>query len=208
VKQFRPGKRVLVPPPPTIALVEEDLASGKASGRPLRDRPLPPLPATPRDLDRPEEAQAKPGLPAVVPTVTQAPTPLTNVQMALPVASHPMDVTAPAERRELPATAILHAKQGDTLAKLARLHKVPLGDLMRLNPDAVKALHAGDEVRLPGGVAKSKAVPAVSIHRVRKGDSLASIARQYGLDPGELRAWNHLKGDRIQVGQKLQLSDH
>jgi membrane-bound lytic murein transglycosylase D len=209
VKQFRPGKRVLVPPPPTIALVEEDLASGKASGRALRDRPLPPLPATPRDLDRPAEAPAKPEPPTVVPaTITPNPAPLTDtLLMPLPEGSHPMDAIVPIEPKGIPGTSILHAKRGDTLAKLARLHRVPLGDLMRLNPDAVKALHAGDEVRLPEGTAKTKTVPAVSIHRVRKGDSLASIARQYGLDPGELRAWNHLKGDRLQMGQKLRLSD-
>ncbi len=207
VKQFRPGKRVLVPPPPTIALAEEDLTNRREGTSALRDRPLPALPAAPRDLDRPVEAPAKPEKPSEASAITPPiPAPLTNAQGTLPVASHPMGVTPPAEPMKIPSTSVLHAKPGDTLAKLARLHKVSLGDLLRLNPEAVKALHPGDEVRLPGGTAERKSVTTATVHRVQKGDTLASIARQYDVDPAELKAWNHLKGNRIQVGQKLRLS--
>ena len=206
-KQFRPGKRVLVPPPPAIALVEEDLASRREGASALRDRPLPPLPATPRAMDLSAEAPAKPELPAEIPAaVIPVPKPLPNAPAALSVPSHPLDATSPAAPLKLPNALILHAKRGDTLAKLARLHKVPLGDLMRLNPDAAKALHPGDEVRLPGAAAEPNVVSTVTVHRVKKGDTLASIARKYGVDPGELKAWNHLKGNRLQEGQKLRLS--
>jgi membrane-bound lytic murein transglycosylase D len=119
-----------------------------------------------------------------------------------------MNASSPAVPLKLPSTSTLHAKPGDTLAKLARLHKVPLADLMRLNPDAVKALHPGDEVRLPEGATGSSGLSTATVHRVQKGDTLASIARKYGADPGELKVWNHLKGNRIQVGQKLKVSDH
>jgi membrane-bound lytic murein transglycosylase D len=207
-KQFRPGKRVLVPPPPAIALVEEDLASRREGASALWDRPLPPLPATPRAMDLSAGAPAKPELPAEIPVaVIPVPKPLTSAPAALSIPSHPLDATSPAARPKLPSALILHAKRGDTLATLARLHKVPLGDLMRLNPDAVKVLHPGDEVRLPGGAAELKGVSMVTVHRVKKGDTLASIAHKYGVDPGELKAWNHLKGNRLQEGQKLRLSD-
>jgi membrane-bound lytic murein transglycosylase D len=93
------------------------------------------------------------------------------------------------------------------LAKLARSHGVPLGELLRLNPKAAKALHPGDEVQLPGGSAPPpKPASAASVHRVQKGDTLATIARKYGLAPKDLKAWNRLKGDRIQIGQRLRLS--
>jgi len=208
-RQFRAGKRVLVPPPPAIALVEGDLVSRREGASALRDRPLPPLPATPRDMDNPAEAPAKPEKSAEVPARNSpVATPLANTQMALPAPSHPMNASSPAVPLKLPSTSTLHAKPGDTLAKLARLHKVPLADLMRLNPDAVKALHPGDEVRLPEGATGSSGLSTATVHRVQKGDTLASIARKYGADPGELKVWNHLKGNRIQVGQKLKVSDH
>ena len=103
--------------------------------------------------------------------------------------------------------AVLRAKRGDTLAKLARAHKVSLGELLRLNPEAAKGLHPGDEVRLPGGSElPPKSTSAASVHRVQKGDTLATIARKYALAPKDLKAWNRLKGDRIQIGQRLRLS--
>jgi membrane-bound lytic murein transglycosylase D len=45
-----------------------------------------------------------------------------------------------------------------------------------------------------------------SVHRVQKGESLALIARKYGVDPKALKTWNRLKNDRIQAGQKLRLT--
>jgi len=41
---------------------------------------------------------------------------------------------------------------------------------------------------------------------VQKGDTLSSIARKHALDMADLRTWNHLKGDRIVLGQKLRLT--
>jgi membrane-bound lytic murein transglycosylase D len=107
---------------------------------------------------------------------------------------------------QVPPPSILHAKPGDTLAKLARAHQVPLGELMRLNPAAVKALHPGDEVRLPPSPGGVKTVSATTTHRVQRGETLAGIARKYGVDPSDLKAWNRLKGNHVQAGQRLQLS--
>jgi membrane-bound lytic murein transglycosylase D len=105
------------------------------------------------------------------------------------------------------APTVIRAKAGDTLAKLSRAHGVPLGELIRLNPEAARALHPGDEVRLPGGSAPAgRATAPAAFHRVQKGETLAAIARKYELDIKDLKAWNRLKGDRIQVGQKLRLA--
>jgi membrane-bound lytic murein transglycosylase D len=203
-KQFRPGKRVLVPPPPAIALAEQDLVSGKG-GHALQDRPLPSLPAAPCDLDRPVEAPVTKPETAPVPAILEpAKTTLTGTQTAISAPAQPKETTPLDEPQ---AVKIIHAAHGDTLAKLARRHKVPLGELMRLNPDSVKELHTGDEVRLPRGGAEAQPVRAPRVHRVRKGDTLGRIARQYGLDPKDLSLWNHLKGSRLQVGQQLRLSD-
>jgi membrane-bound lytic murein transglycosylase D len=193
-KQFRPGRRILVPPP-TATLQERALAPRAKPAKVTDYRPLPPLPALPRELDLPVEAPVGAKLPA-------------PVQAAISQNPEPADPPAMSQAKPamLPPRPVLHAQQGDTLAKLARVHKVSLAELMRLNPQAVKALHPGDEVRLPGGPADSKVVLTTRVHRVQKGDTLASIARRFSLEPAELKAWNHLKGDRLRVGQKLRLS--
>jgi LysM repeat protein len=44
------------------------------------------------------------------------------------------------------------------------------------------------------------------IHTVRTGDTLWSIAKQYGATVSQIRAWNHMSSkDRLRVGQKLNV---
>jgi membrane-bound lytic murein transglycosylase D len=110
-KQFKPGKRIQVPPPPAQRLDEKDI-----QGRPaLEDRPLPNLPAIPSTETTPRPA---PGSPS----------------------------EAPPESPERPAS-----------------------------------------------------------HTVAKGETLFSIARQYGVSIDDLRRWNGLKGNKVQLGARLRL---
>jgi membrane-bound lytic murein transglycosylase D len=206
-KQFKAGRRVMVPPP---AAAPEDGAAASRSARTksIEDRPLPLLPATPRDPVGPQTAEAKPETPSLPNSgITQVPPP-GRPEPGLPTNPRPLEETpSPTSTKAETSTAmILRAKRGDTLAKLARANGVSLSELMRLNPEAVKALHPGDDVRLPGSAAAVPTATAATVHRVAKGETLASIARKYGADPKDLKAWNRLKGDRIQVGQRLRLS--
>ncbi len=203
-KQFKPGKRLLVPPPPVLALEERDL-SPVGKGKALGDRPLPSLPDLPRD---PSDAPESPVAPALQPSVT-VPEPVIpkTLKAVAQTATRPAEGPVQVARAEPSSSRVIKAKPGDTLAKLARTHQVPLGELLRLNPGISKALHPGDAVRLPGGASVAPAIAAAaSIHRVQKGESLALIARKYGVDPKDLRDWNRLKSDRIQTGQKLRLT--
>ena len=103
---------------------------------------------------------------------------------------------------------MVYAKAGDTLAKLARENEDALGELLRLNPDAATVLHPGDRIQLPetSAAPAPRAPKAPASHVVQKGDTLSSIARKHALDMADLRTWNHLKGDRIVLGQKLRLT--
>lgn len=47
-----------------------------------------------------------------------------------------------------------------------------------------------------------------SIHTVDKGESLFSIARKYNLNIDDLRNWNQLENDALQLGQKLSLEQN
>jgi peptidoglycan lytic transglycosylase D len=48
---------------------------------------------------------------------------------------------------------------------------------------------------------------AISWYRVRRGDSLWSIARKFNLSTSQLRAWNNLKSNRIHPGNKLKINN-
>jgi membrane-bound lytic murein transglycosylase D len=45
-----------------------------------------------------------------------------------------------------------------------------------------------------------------SSHTVKSGDTLSAIALAHGLDVGDLKRWNEIKGDTIHPGQRLRLS--
>ena len=223
-KQFKPGKRLLVPPPPALALDARDLAPRVERVKLLGDRPLDPLPTLPAvSLASDALASAEP-LPAEAepaPAVDKAATGVlasgfVPAPPGGPMPSQsPRSATAPSEviaaEPNSPGTTY-RARSGDTLAKIARGRQISLGVLMRLNPQGVKALHPGDPVRLPGS-ADAPASPTSSpsfiaprIHVVQKGETLAAIGRKYGVDSGDLKSWNRMKNDRIQAGQRLRIS--
>ena len=73
------------------------------------------------------------------------------------------------------------------------------------------SLSTNNEVREPIVVNKdttavTPAAPIVRTHIVKKGDTLSSIARQYGTTAAALASYNHLSNiNAIQIGQKIKI---
>jgi len=67
---------------------------------------------------------------------------------------------------------------------------------------AADAVLASAESRTPSRDATTR---DKVIHRVRRGDTLYSIARRYDTTVAELKEWNRLRGNSIQVGQRLTI---
>ncbi len=44
-----------------------------------------------------------------------------------------------------------------------------------------------------------------TVYRVRKGDTLFSIARRHGVSIENLRSWNRLKSSALSIGDRLQI---
>lgn len=105
-------------------------------------------------------------------------------------------------------------RKGDTLKKVARRYHTRVEDLAALNNlRASSSLKAGSELILP--LRAGDKVPAEALqndfvrtkrisYKVRKGDTLRTIARRFGVAEKELRSWNRL-GRRavLRRGQKL-----
>jgi membrane-bound lytic murein transglycosylase D len=68
------------------------------------------------------------------------------------------------------------------------------------SPDAVPASAPARSVAPRGD-----SLPGKVVHRVRRGDTLFSIAKRYDTTVGELKEWNRLRSSAIQIGQRLTI---
>ena len=68
---------------------------------------------------------------------------------------------------------------------------------IRDSATAARVVAAGPEAR--------EAEVTRTVYRVRKGDTLFSIARRHGVSVENLRAWNRLKGSALSIGDRLQI---
>ena len=114
-------------------------------------------------------------------------------------------------------------KKGDSLPKIAKLHRVDLEPLLEMNQLSRKSrLATGMEilVPLPRGQERPAAVTAKKkpggrdqvvkqeeiIYAIRKGDTLWSIANEMGVNIGTLSRWNNLHPEKkLMPGDKLRI---
>ncbi len=116
-------------------------------------------------------------------------------------------------------------KSGEKLEKVAPRFGIALADLKRVNGlngrlrttagltllvPAGTGVGSADMAALPEQPRLPSADPAPAAKSgtviVKKGDTLASIARRTGIDAAELRRINRLKNDRLTVGNRLALA--
>lgn len=111
--------------------------------------------------------------------------------------------------------------KGDTFAAIAQANGVKLDALKKANPTLNPArLRPGTPIQIPaataakdsslGSAASSKPMASVTsgkTHRVKRGETLARIARRYGVSVPAIRTANNLPSDLIRAGQKLAIPD-
>ncbi len=113
-------------------------------------------------------------------------------------------------------------KRGDSLARLAAKHRIPLARLKQVNGIGRRAkVGPGYQLLLPLKGASFEPLPAkfqppsapesrVAVRRinykVKRGDTLLAIARRYQVDIDDLRRWNRI--GRLTAGQNLVIEAH
>ncbi len=96
-------------------------------------------------------------------------------------------------------------QKGDTLEKVAKKEGVSLEKLKEANKGLKeKTLQVGQKICIPVKKVKSKEVP-YAVYKVRKGDTLESVASQFGVSPKVLKEFNNLKSDKLVEGQELKI---
>ncbi len=126
----------------------------------------------------------------------------------------------PVYREAPPAVTVVRHKvrKGDTIESLARRYGSDEKSILAANAMRKPGpLAAGATLRVPvtcppsravppAASAKSASPPKVVEHVVRKGDTLAELARHYGTSAEEIRKQNKLAGPTLKTGQKLRIA--
>lgn len=134
---------------------------------------------------------------STTPTVAQNETP--------EVAS--VETPAEAPEKNQPENPTYHTvSRGETLGSIADDYRVSLSDLREWNNISGNTIYAGQRLLIDGTHAPKTRRTATSVHTVRSGENLSIIAERYGVTVANLREWNNLTSDRLNVGDKLSIN--
>ncbi len=114
--------------------------------------------------------------------------------------------TSPQQSPPKNVYSIYRVKRGDSLTRIAHRYMIPIQALMRLNGLDHKSLLAiGQKLKLP--LSKERHEASLSgEYRIKKGDTLLSIAKKFNLDPKEITKFNDIKSSSvIRVGKVIKL---
>jgi len=113
---------------------------------------------------------------------------------------------------------VYKVRSGDTLGKIAQKFRVSVKDLKDQNDLSADNLRVGQSLTIhsapqatprkkTAGLAKPLPASAAGkvTHRVKKGETLWSISKDYGVTVSELKKQNKISGSGIQVGQTLNV---
>lgn len=141
----------------------------------------------------------------------------------------------PAGASAAKAGEVYVVRGGDSLSRIAAAHGVKTSDLLAANPQVKSAdkIFVGQKLNLPAGAvstspvkkadsktapakadkkkastasAQRESIPADGKYTVKSGDSLWIVGHRYGVKTDDIRRWNDLTSDTLQVGQVLSLT--
>ena len=121
---------------------------------------------------------------------------------------------------------VYRVKSGDYLGKIASRHRCTVAQIRKWNNLRSNDIRVGQKLVIyRGGVSSSSSVSSnnasssssssevkqnntssSSTYTVKSGDTLSSIATRNGVTVAQLKEWNNLTSNNIQVGQKLKIN--
>lgn len=94
---------------------------------------------------------------------------------------------------------------GETLSSIAKEYRVTASAIAEVNGIETNALlRVGDRLVIPSTAAPSSGGQLVR-YRVRRGDTLTEIARQFSVSVEDLRRWNGIRGSQVSRGAVLKV---
>lgn len=105
------------------------------------------------------------------------------------------------DQPEQPTTTTYRVRRGDTLGGIARRHGVSVAELRRWNNLSTTVIRVGQRL----SIHERGTVSGPITYRVRRGDSLSTIAKRHGVTIRDLKRWNSLRSNTIRIGQRLKI---
>lgn len=105
-------------------------------------------------------------------------------------------------------------RRGDTLSRIASMFGVPASEIARANNLSLKStLRPGVELAIPRREPRETATPRTAdyagsgpSYKIRKGDTLSSVAARHGTTVDAIKALNGLHSSRLSIGQVLRVA--
>ena len=105
-------------------------------------------------------------------------------------------------------------KKGDVLGQIAQKNNTTVSQLKEWNNLKNDNIQIGQQLIVhqnnsSNPVAKSPTVSSAvkkTVYTVKSGDTLSKIAKTYNVTVDDIKKWNNLKSDRIDIGQKLMIN--
>ena len=105
-------------------------------------------------------------------------------------------------------------RRGDSLSRIGARVGASVAQLKAWNGIRGTTIRVGQTLKVPGpapqrasasaGISgRSTPAPSPNHYRIRSGDSLSTIAEQFGVSLSDLRKWNNLRSSRIRAGNFL-----
>ncbi len=120
---------------------------------------------------------------------------------------------------------------GESLYSISRMYDIPVDDLMKINNLSNRKIRVGQELKLnqsgddskskrqiaerqeskadkKANSPKSEVAEKTTIHKIKKGESLATIAKNNNTTVEELERINNIPNGKIRAGQELKISQN
>ncbi len=101
-------------------------------------------------------------------------------------------------------------KKGDTIGKIAEMHKVSVSDLKKWNNISGNKIIAGKTLKIYTASGKTntttqKTSGNYSYHTVKRGETLSQIAEKYKVSIASIKKLNSISSSKIIVGEQLKI---
>lgn len=104
-------------------------------------------------------------------------------------------------------TVLYTVQQGDNLLSIAKKFSTTVETIRSMNNmnKSSESIRVGQKLKLPSSASVRSCSKSEIIHKVKRGEGLWDIARQYNVSIEEIVKLNKLNGTKIKVGQKLKI---
>lgn len=122
------------------------------------------------------------------------------------------------DKSDVSSTNTYTVKSGDTLSKIANKHSITVSQLMSWNDLSNTIIYPAQVLKVTkpstNGTSGStdssnssgSSTATKTTYKVKSGDTLSKIARNYSMTVSQIKSLNDLTSDLIYVGQKLKIS--